>query len=83
MVGFDDWDALRLGSRPPLISVNMRLEELGRQAAHRLFAGRTGEDHESVTVPCELIARDSSAARRRRRPTPVAGTGSPTASPAT
>ncbi|OKJ91631.1 hypothetical protein AMK33_34920 [Streptomyces sp. CB02400] len=60
VVGFDDWDALTLGSRPPLSSVNMRLEELGRQAAHRLFDSHAGEDHGSVTVACELVARDSS-----------------------
>ncbi|MEU7472048.1 substrate-binding domain-containing protein [Streptomyces sp. NPDC044984] len=60
IVGFDDWDALTLGSRPPLSSVSMRLEELGRQAAHRLFGSRAGEDHGSVTVACELVVRDSS-----------------------
>ncbi|WP_437088943.1 LacI family DNA-binding transcriptional regulator [Streptomyces sp. enrichment culture] len=66
VVGFDDWDALTLGSRPPLSSVDMRLGELGRKAAHRLFGGPADEDHGSVTVPCGLVVRDSS--RRRTAP---------------
>lgn len=60
IVGFDDWDAFTLGSRPPLSSVDMRLEELGKRAAHQLFGSRTKRDRGRVTVPCELIARDSS-----------------------
>ncbi|OQR61622.1 hypothetical protein B6E66_23565 [Streptomyces maremycinicus] len=60
VVGFDDWDALTLGARPALSSVNMRLEDLGKRAAHRLFSRYPGDDHGSVALPCELVARDSS-----------------------
>ncbi|WNY34993.1 substrate-binding domain-containing protein [Curtobacterium flaccumfaciens] len=35
VTGFDDWDVMALASRPPLTTVDLRLEELGRVAGGR------------------------------------------------
>ena len=36
LVGFDNWDVMALGSQPPLTSLDMDLEGLGRTAADLL-----------------------------------------------
>ncbi|WP_306205241.1 LacI family DNA-binding transcriptional regulator [Actinoplanes sp. RD1] len=60
VTGFDNWEILSADSRPPLTTVDMGLEALGRRAAERLFAameGRpaTGEER----LPCRLVVRGS------------------------
>jgi LacI family transcriptional regulator len=56
------------GSDPPLSSVDMCLEDVGRAAAQDLLAAIGGEPAHGVrTVPCRLMARESSAPRQSGR----------------
>ena len=62
LVGFDNWDVMALGCQPPLTSVDMELEALGRTAADRLLAAINGEPAPGRhTRPCRLVIRDSTA----------------------
>ncbi len=62
VMGFDNWEILTTQSRPQLTSVDMNLEELGRQAAQRLFATISGEQQSGVeSLPCRLVVRASTA----------------------
>jgi LacI family transcriptional regulator len=64
LVGFDNWAPMALGALPPLSSVDMCLEEVGRVAAERLLATVGGErDHQVHTVPTRLVVRESSGGR--------------------
>jgi LacI family transcriptional regulator len=61
LVGFDDWAPMALGALPPLSSVDMRLEEVGRVAAEYLLAAIGGERPRGVhKVPSRLVVRESS-----------------------
>lgn len=62
IVGFDNWDVMVVGSRPPLTTVEPHLASLGRSAANRLLTAIDGGDLGSGTVllPCDLIVRQSS-----------------------
>src|SRR5271154_6351371 len=61
LVGFDNWEPMALGSQPPLTSVDMCLEEVGRAAAGLLLAAIADEPvHGTHTVPCRLVVRQSS-----------------------
>ncbi len=61
LVGFDNWEPMALGAQPPLSSVDMCLEEVGRAAAELLLAAIGGEPARDVrTVPCRLVVRESS-----------------------
>lgn len=68
VTGFDDWDVMALASRPPLTTVDLRLEELGRVAGRSLLdliEGRAEGDHApgaaaSVVVEPALVVRESS-----------------------
>jgi LacI family transcriptional regulator len=61
LVGFDNWEPMALGAQPPLSSIDMCLEEVGRVAAELLLAAIAGEPaHGTRTVPCRLVARESS-----------------------
>ncbi|WP_253774077.1 LacI family DNA-binding transcriptional regulator [Goodfellowiella coeruleoviolacea] len=63
LVGFDNWDVMALGCQPPLTSVDMELEKLGRTAADLLLAAINGEASPGRhTHPCRLVIRDSTAA---------------------
>ncbi|HEY1673868.1 MAG TPA: LacI family DNA-binding transcriptional regulator [Streptosporangiaceae bacterium] len=63
LVGFDNWNPMVRGSDPPLSSVDMCLEDVGRAAAQDLLAAIGGEPARGVrTVPCRLVVRESSAA---------------------
>ncbi|WP_460345141.1 LacI family DNA-binding transcriptional regulator [Actinoallomurus acanthiterrae] len=60
VVGFDNWDVMVLGSQPPLTSVDMNLEGLGRGAADLLLAAINGEPSPGPHVrPCRLVVRES------------------------
>jgi LacI family transcriptional regulator len=62
LVGFDNWNPMVRGSDPPLSSVDMCLEDVGRAAAQDLLAAIGGEPARGVrTVPCRLVVRESSA----------------------
>jgi len=43
VVGFDNWDVMALACQPPLTSVDLELEALGRTAAELLLAAINGE----------------------------------------
>jgi LacI family transcriptional regulator, galactose operon repressor len=63
LVGFDNWEPMVLGAQPPLTSVDMCLEEVGRGAAELLLAAMAGEPARGThTVPCRLVVRESSRA---------------------
>jgi LacI family transcriptional regulator len=60
ITGYDDWDVMALASRPPLTTVDLQLEELGRCAAGFLLDAIAGRPHPGVTslVP-RLVIRES------------------------
>jgi DNA-binding LacI/PurR family transcriptional regulator len=61
LVGFDNWEPMALGAQPPLTSVDMCLEEVGRMAAELLLAAIADEPAHGIrTVPCRLVPRASS-----------------------
>jgi LacI family transcriptional regulator len=61
LVGYDNWEPMALGAQPPLTSIDMRLEEVGRVAASLLLAAIAGEPARGTrTVPCRLVVRQSS-----------------------
>jgi LacI family transcriptional regulator len=61
-MGFDNWEILAAEARPPLTSVDMNLEELGRAAARALFAALEGSVRSGVEMlPCRLVLRASTA----------------------
>ena len=61
LVGFDNWEPMVLGAQPPLSSVDMCLEEVGRAAADMLLAAIAEEPARGTrTVPCRLVVRQSS-----------------------
>ncbi|MEI4274206.1 LacI family DNA-binding transcriptional regulator [Klenkia sp. LSe6-5] len=62
VIGFDNWEVLATGSRPPLTTIDPALENLGRVAALRLASaieGRAG--HGVEAYPCRLVTRSSTA----------------------
>lgn len=62
LVGFDNWDVMALACQPPLTSVDMELEKLGRTAANLLLAAINGEPAPGKHAnPCHLVIRDSTA----------------------
>jgi LacI family transcriptional regulator len=70
LVGFDNWEILANEMRPPLTTIDMNLEKVGRVAGERLLAIVGGaEEHGVQKVPCQLIVRESSgSATLRERP---------------
>ncbi|HXM54210.1 MAG TPA: LacI family DNA-binding transcriptional regulator [Candidatus Dormibacteraeota bacterium] len=61
IVGYDNWEILATATRPPLTSVDMGLEGVGRTAAHLLLARIEGERDAGVRrLPCTLVVRESS-----------------------
>ncbi len=63
VVGFDNWDTMTAAARPPLSSVDMDLEGLGRTAAGLLLSAIDGAPAPGVhRHPCRLVLRESSAA---------------------
>jgi LacI family transcriptional regulator len=64
VVGFDNWEVVTSSSRPPLTSIDMDLEELGRAAARALFAAMNGEPQSGIhRLPCRLVIRESTSGR--------------------
>lgn len=60
VTGHDNWEAMSAQSRPPLTTVDLNLEQVGRSAAARLFAAIDGDPSPGVeTVSCRLVARES------------------------
>jgi LacI family transcriptional regulator len=62
VMGHDNWKVLADDARPPLTSVDMNLETVGRLAAERLFAAIDGSPTSGVeSVSCRLVPRGSTA----------------------
>jgi LacI family transcriptional regulator len=62
LVGFDNWDVMTQGCQPPLSSVDMDLDGLGRAAATLLLAAINGHPAPGRHVrPCRLVIRESTA----------------------
>jgi LacI family transcriptional regulator len=62
VMGFDNWQVLTSASRPPLTSVDMNLEQVGRAAAQALFGAIDGIPRSGVeTLPCRVVIRGSTA----------------------
>ena len=60
VIGFDNWEILADHARPPLTSVDMNLERLGRLSAERLFAAIAGTPASGIeTIPCRVVPRES------------------------
>ncbi|MFJ6159031.1 LacI family DNA-binding transcriptional regulator [Pseudarthrobacter sp. NPDC092184] len=60
IIGFDNWAAAALNSRPALTTIDMNLEELGRAAGARVLEAITGNSRPGIdALPCQLIVRDS------------------------
>ncbi|WP_305788336.1 LacI family DNA-binding transcriptional regulator [Symbioplanes lichenis] len=63
VTGFDNWEVLSADSRPPLTTVDMGLEALGRLAAERLFAAMDGRPTAGEErLPCRVVVRGSTDA---------------------
>src|SRR5689334_6997898 len=62
VMGFDNWEVLTSDARPPLTSVDMNLEEIGRAAARALFAALDGTPRSGLeALPCRIVIRGSTA----------------------
>jgi LacI family transcriptional regulator len=62
VMGFDNWEVVAADARPPLTSVDMNLEEIGRSAARALFAALEDSPRSGVeSLPCRLVLRASTA----------------------
>ncbi|MGH3187199.1 MAG: LacI family DNA-binding transcriptional regulator [Streptosporangiaceae bacterium] len=60
LIGFDNWAPMALGAEPPLTSIDMCLEDVGRAAAeHLLTAINEAPTHGVHIVPCRLVIRES------------------------
>ncbi|MFG1695331.1 LacI family DNA-binding transcriptional regulator [Nonomuraea sp. NPDC049309] len=60
LVGFDNWEVMAEASQPPLTSVDMNLDGLGRTAAEMLLAAINGKPSPGRHPhPCHLVVRES------------------------
>ncbi|MEW9534660.1 LacI family DNA-binding transcriptional regulator [Microbispora sp. NPDC049125] len=60
LVGFDNWDVMTESAQPPLTSIDMNLEGLGRSAAEKLLAAINGSPSPGHHAhPCQLVVRES------------------------
>ena len=60
VTGYDNWSVMALASRPPLTTVDMELEELGRRTANLLLDAIAGSAHHGpMELPTRLITRES------------------------
>lgn len=66
VIGYDNWEVLATNSRPELTTIDANLEQLGREAARRLFeAIESGETGQGVReLPVRLVIRSTTIARR-------------------
>ena len=60
VTGYDNWPMVALASRPPVTSVDLGLEDLGRRAANLLLDAIAGSPHHGVLeLPAQLVPRES------------------------
>ena len=71
VVGFDNWEVMTAGARPPLTSVDMNLDALGTEAGDSLLEMMAGGKISGVRrLPCALVVREScgaAAAQTKKR----------------
>jgi DNA-binding LacI/PurR family transcriptional regulator len=63
VVGYDNISMSRFIS-PTITTINQHAADLGRRAAHMLFDVLDGKDVQPITLPSELIVRQSSGVPR-------------------
>ena len=62
VMGHDNWEPIATQARPPLSTMDMNLEAVGKKAAELLFAAIDGVRQPNVhSVRCRLVIRASSA----------------------
>jgi LacI family transcriptional regulator len=62
VVGVDNWSLVAEACRPPLTSVDLNLEAVGRRSGELLLAAIDGRPSPGThALPCRLVVRDSSA----------------------
>ena len=62
VIGVDNWDILAQSARPPLSSIDMQLQELGRAAARALSTAIGGASSPGVNrLPVRVVPRESTA----------------------
>jgi LacI family transcriptional regulator len=62
VMSHDNWETIATQARPPLSTIDMNLEEVGKLAAELLFAAIDGNKEPGIrTVRCRLVLRGSSA----------------------
>ena len=60
VTGYDNWSVMALASRPPLTTVDLELEELGRRTAQLLLDAIADDQHHGlVEMPTQLVTRES------------------------
>ncbi|AMM22087.1 LacI family transcriptional regulator [Frondihabitans sp. PAMC 28766] len=59
VTGYDDWNVMALASRPPLTTVNLRLEDVGRLAGQALLDLVAGRPAASSVIEPALVIRES------------------------
>ncbi|AXL13261.1 LacI family transcriptional regulator [Microbacterium foliorum] len=66
VIGYDNWQVLATNARPELTSIDANLQQLGREAALRVFDAIDGIDIGEGThrLPVRLVIRGSTIARR-------------------
>ncbi len=65
VVGFDNWEVMAEAARPPLTSVDMNLDALGRAAGAALLEMMAGRPLDGVRrLPCSLVIRGSCGAKQ-------------------
>lgn len=66
VIGYDNWEVLATNARPELTSIDANLQQLGRQAALRVFDAIDGIDtgEGAHHLPVRLVIRGSTIARR-------------------
>jgi LacI family transcriptional regulator len=62
LAGYDNWDVMALAARPPLTTVDMNLDRLGRAAGQEVLSMLDGQRRSGVLrLPCDLVVRASTA----------------------
>lgn len=60
VTGFDNWGVMAEASRPPLTTVDLELEELGRRTAQLLLDVISSSPHRGLLrMPTRLVPRES------------------------
>lgn len=60
VIGHDNWEQIATQARPPLTTIDMNLELVGRRAAQLLFAAMDGQPEPGIhVVPTRLITRQT------------------------